>query len=255
MDKTTPGEKPEPMISQSDFDLCLHHIAHDVRASFRAVETIPGWIESALEPHKDQIPSEVFQHLQMLETHARRADQLLIDLRDFALLGRDGATDTPVQVELACKNAVISARIPEQFSVETKIAVAELFVPQVDLEKLLVILISNAVKHHDKTTGNIHIQFAKDPVSIRVIDDGPGIEPEHRDKVFELLSTLQSRDQCEGSGVGLALAKKIVSSWGGTIRIKDPDHANDPGRGAEVEISLPDSVLTPRSAAQSPMQE
>jgi len=71
-------------------------------------------------------------------------------------------------------------------------------------------------------------------VEFVVRDDGPGIAPEFHERAFQLFQTLKPRDQAEGSGMGLALVKKIVESQGGTVGI---DSA--PGGGAAFHFTWP----------------
>ncbi len=85
---------------------------------------------------------------------------------------------------------------------------------------------------------------------IVVADDGPGIRPEHRERVFGLFQTLRSRDEVEGSGMGLAMVKRQIEAVVGQIWVTDvPD-----GRGTEMHFTWPTAwpatlVKTPEAAA------
>ena len=83
-------------------------------------------------------------------------------------------------------------------------------------------LIDNGLKHHDRTAGRITVAMRAidGGVEFRVSDDGPGIPVRFRDRVFEIFKTLASRDEVEGSGIGLAIVKKMVELHGGQIRIE-----------------------------------
>jgi signal transduction histidine kinase len=91
------------------------------------------------------------------------------------------------------------------------------------LETVFRNLIENAVKHHHRPAqGRVVIaaQAAGDFVEFTVADDGPGIEPEYHERVFDVFQTLRPRDELEGSGMGLAIVKKLVESYGGTITVE-----------------------------------
>ena len=87
-------------------------------------------------------------------------------------------------------------------------------------------MISNAVKHHDAGGGTIQIE-ARDlgtEYEFRVRDDGPGIPRQYQERIFSLFQTLRSRDEVEGSGMGLAIVKKIVESVDCRIAVQsDPE--------------------------------
>ena len=75
---------------------------------------------------------------------------------------------------------------------------------------------------------------AEDPTAC-ILYHGPGIEPEYHQRIFDMFSTLRSRDEVEGSGIGLALIKKIVERWGGQVSV-----ISVPGeRGATFRFTMP----------------
>jgi signal transduction histidine kinase len=93
---------------------------------------------------------------------------------------------------------------------------------KVPLELVLRNLISNAIKHHDKPAGLIEISAKLNDgfVEFVVKDNGPGIAPEHQQRVFGMFQTLKPRDEIEGSGIGLALIKKAVETVGGKVGVE-----------------------------------
>ena len=94
------------------------------------------------------------------------------------------------------------------------------------LQKILLNLMGNTVKHHDRGTGTIRIDtiIKGDRLCVEYFDDGAGIPPEYHDKIFELFQTLRPRDDLEGSGLGLAITKKLIEFFDGTVTISsDPN--------------------------------
>src|SRR6185437_4041999 len=125
---------------------------------------------------------------------------------------------------------------PEGFTVEVPPSLAGIEVNRMPLEAILINLISNAIKHHDKNVGRIEI-FAEDigphyRFSIR--DDGPGIPAQFHEQIFKMFQTLKPRDKVEGSGMGLALARKHVETSGGTMTLESA-----PGRGSTFSFTWP----------------
>jgi len=98
-------------------------------------------------------------------------------------------------------------------------------------------LFTNAIKHHDRSTGNIHLGWQvknKDYYEFSVTDDGPGIPPAYHNRVFVMFQTLRPRDEVEGSGMGLALVKKIIETYGGRTSI-----VSDGNRGTSINFTWP----------------
>jgi signal transduction histidine kinase len=87
------------------------------------------------------------------------------------------------------------------------------------LEQVLRNLINNAIKHHPTKQGSVTVyaQDKGDEVLFAVEDDGAGIPAEFTEKVFQMFQTLKPRDEIEGSGMGLAIVKRIVEWQGGRI--------------------------------------
>jgi signal transduction histidine kinase len=108
------------------------------------------------------------------------------------------------------------------------------------LEQVLRNLFTNAIKHHDSSTGCIKLDWQlknKDYYEFSVTDDGPGIPPEYHERVFVMFQTLRPRDEVEGSGMGLALVKKIVGTYGGKTSI-----VSDGVRGTSIHFTWPVSI-------------
>jgi signal transduction histidine kinase len=97
------------------------------------------------------------------------------------------------------------------------------------LEQVFRNLIGNAVKHHPGPEGRVVVscQEQDDQYVFAVEDDGEGIPKEYADRVFEMFQTLKSRDQVEGSGMGLAIVNRIVAWQGGRVWFEPPPE----GRG------------------------
>lgn len=93
---------------------------------------------------------------------------------------------------------------------------------RVELSQVFSNLIGNAIKHHHRPDGTIRVAWNNDGQAFRfaVSDDGPGIALQYYEKIFVIFQTLAPRDKVEGSGLGLALVKKIVERQGGRIWVE-----------------------------------
>jgi signal transduction histidine kinase len=103
-------------------------------------------------------------------------------------------------------------------------------------QQLFQNLLSNAIRCNDKPQGRIVVSCNEAGGERRysVADNGPGIEPRHYERVFQMFQTLDARDEDRGTGVGLALVRKIVELHGGRIWIE-----SEPGRGCTFHFTLP----------------
>jgi len=226
---------------QEGFDRFLYLITHDLRACFRALKTIPEWIRE--DYGGSGAPPELDAHLDMLVTQARRGDRMLLDLREYSRVGRLCGSVVTQEIGTLATRCWATLGPPEDMTLDLARATGQVTLPQEDAVRLFTALLDNAVKHRDATGGTVTIRSTSNSrLVIRVEDDGPGIDPAYRDKAFELLSTLRPRDACEGSGVGLALARRIVEAAGGSIGLEDGLE----GKGLSVVISLP--VASPAPA-------
>jgi signal transduction histidine kinase len=104
------------------------------------------------------------------------------------------------------------------------------------LQQVLINLVSNALKHHDKKTGCIEVSVEDlgTKLEFTVRDDGPGIPPEFHEQIFKMFQTLKPRDQVEGSGMGLAMVRKYIEFAGGQIAVE-----SEVGRGSTFRFSWP----------------
>ena len=83
-------------------------------------------------------------------------------------------------------------------------------------------LISNAIKHHHRADGSLHISGRDlgDVYEFAIADDGPGIAPAQHDRVFEIFQAVNPQNRSDSTGIGLSIVKKIIETEGGTIRLE-----------------------------------
>jgi signal transduction histidine kinase len=131
-----------------------------------------------------------------------------------------------------------TSHVPAGFTIRCDSSLETVQIYRVPLEQILHNLINNAIKHHDRETGNVTVSVASNGQRLRfsVIDDGPGIPVEYRNLIFDMFKTLKPRDEKEGSGMGLALVRKIVERMGGVCGVESVRE-----RGAEFWFEWPKS--------------
>jgi PAS domain S-box-containing protein len=198
----------------TELDNFVYTASHDLRAPLMGISSIVHWI---LEDDRT-LASESRERLGLIVGRIERMKQLLTDIRDYARTD-DHATPSgaPVSAASLVANVAATAHVPPGFSIRGDPSLERVQVQRVPLEQVFHNLVNNAIKHHDRPAGTVTISVQHtDPwLRFSVVDDGPGIPEEYRETIFEMFKTLKPRDEVEGSGMGLALVRKIVGRMGG----------------------------------------
>ncbi len=224
--------------SNEELERFAYVASHDLKAPLRAIDNLSQWIQEDLG---DVLEGETREHMVLLRSRVARMDRLLDDLLEYSRVGRkdaDGTFDVVTAREVV-DDVLLLIEPPPGFVLEIGEGLAHAEVNRMPLQQVLINLLSNAIKHHDRADGRITVEVARDAGQYRfeVGDDGPGIDQAHHGRIFEMFQTLQPRDSVEGSGMGLALVKKLVEQQGGTIRVE-----STPGHGARFCFSWPQSL-------------
>lgn len=222
-----------------------HAASHDLRSPLRALRTIPHWINSDLRDAFGEVPAAVQQHIELLEQQSLRLEKMLDALMLYASIGTHQEAQDAVSVQGILGRLRDEIELPPGFELELELQDQEqqLLVPASELRLVLDNLVENALLHHHRDAGRVTISTARVPDSliISVMDDGPGIPERHHQAVLKIFSTLVSRDTVEGSGMGLAIARKIVNQWQGELQI---DTGDDTG-GTRISLFIPASRCKP----------
>ena len=214
-------------------DEFVYTASHDLRAPLVGVNRLAQWI---LEDDP-AVAGKSRERLLTIQGRITRMARLLDDIRDYARAGQASAPAGLAMTASALVADVLSAlEVPAGFSVRCDAALAGVPVSRVPLQQVLHNLIANALKHHDRATGAISVTVQEQGERLRFIveDDGPGIPLEYRQDIFDMFRTLRPRDVIEGSGMGLALVRRIVERMGGACGVEGPA-----GRGARFWFDWP----------------
>lgn len=232
--------QPPPIVEKQsgasqDIEDFIYLISHDVRASVRALLELPRWIEEDLEEAGVKIDGSVAASIELMNRHTGRLDRMLVDLLTFSRIGRMQEVREN-HLPRVLDQVLEDIPVPAGFAVIRDMECDQLVMGDRDVLTLFDAMVGNALKHHDKSSGQIVISTSVQAgeVVLSVADDGPGIPPEYRENVFGAMRTLRPRDEVEGSGMGLANVRKIATLYGGSARITDSPY----GRGTLVEARV-----------------
>jgi len=202
----------------AELERFVYVASHDLKAPMRGIDNLVTWIEQDLEGKFDD---ETQENLTLLRGRVHRMEDLLDGLLEYSRIGHTATKAEAVDTRELVADIVDFLALPNGFTVEMPDPMPVLTTEKVSLEQVFRNLIGNAVKHHDRDEGRITVSASNNGewCEFSVSDDGPGIPPEFHERVFTMFQTLKSRDEVEGSGMGLALVKKEVELHSGTILI------------------------------------
>lgn len=207
--------KTELSKAKDELNEFIYLASHDLKAPLNAIDNLATWLADDIG---SQINEESQSHLLMIKSRIKRAKLLVNDLLLHSRIGKETE-----EYELIDFNQLATDCFEQITTNEFQLDVegCDLTLPKKSLILVLTQLISNAVKHHNTDSGKIRVKCKKLKYAyqIEVSDDGPGINPKDHEKVFKKFQTLKSRDEVEGSGMGLALVEKTLSLYAGKISL------------------------------------
>jgi signal transduction histidine kinase len=222
----------------SDLDELAYAASHDLRAPLVCLSQLVGELELELG---DADCETVRRHLAEVRRQVRRSDTLLQGIGQF---WRAGAGPVRPRVErvtleqlVGRAQGALALESPPGARVEASPGALLLELEAAPVTEALRCLIDNALRHAAKD--DVHVQVSAAPHdeggwAFLVSDDGPGIPPAYRDRVWRLFFTLKPRRGDAGPGIGLAVVRRLVESRGGAVWIADA-----PSGGASVGFTWP----------------
>ncbi|MFC4122322.1 sensor histidine kinase [Nonomuraea zeae] len=222
--------------SNGELEQFAYVASHDLQEPLRKVASFTQMLEQRYGPQLDE---RAKQYIYYAVDGAKRMQLLINDLLDFSRVGRVTGEKTVVESGAALDTALenLSATIEDTGAVITRDDLPAVTGNRLQLTQLFQNLIENAVKFRSDEAPRIHIGAVRSGAmwELSCADNGIGVEPKYADRIFLIFQRLHARDVYPGTGIGLALCRKIVEYHGGTLWL-DGDAA---GRGATFRWTLP----------------
>jgi light-regulated signal transduction histidine kinase (bacteriophytochrome) len=221
--------------SNQDLEQFAYVASHDLQEPLRAVAGCGQILQRRYGHQLEPMAGELIQH--MVEG-AARMQALILDLLAFSRVGARGHELVPIDSAEALKRALkqLEGAMSESHA-ELEVASLPRVRGDVDqLTQLFQNLMGNAIKYRSDAPVKIAIDARSNGSSwqFSVRDNGIGIEPQYFEKIFVLFQRLHTREEYPGTGIGLAICKKIVERHGGRIWVE-----STLGQGTSFHFTLP----------------
>jgi signal transduction histidine kinase len=212
-------------------------VSHDLKAPLRGIE---GFARVLVEDYGGTLDETGRRHLARIQTAASRMGQLIDDLLRYSRIERRVVERRPVALgpllDALCEEMAedLDAR---GLAITRDLAVTHVPAEREGLREALANLLTNAVKFSPDRGEAISVRSRRDGESIviTVVDRGIGFDMKYHDRIFRMFERLHSQDAYPGTGVGLAIVRRVAERHGGRTWAE-----STPGQGTAFHIALPD---------------
>lgn len=240
-DKKLADEKLEYMMadiqrSNKELEQFAYVASHDLQEPLRMVSS---YMQLLQRRYKDKLDNDANDFINYAVDGSKRMQELIRDLLAYSRVGsRPGKELEPIDTETVLDHAIrnLGVSIKESGAVITHGSMPTMFADGLQITQLFQNLISNAIKYCNEVPPRIHISAEqnKKAVTFSVSDNGIGIDPQYYERIFTIFQRLHSREKYSGTGIGLAICKKIVERHNGKIWVESL-----PGEGSTFYFTIP----------------
>ncbi|HET6843631.1 MAG TPA: ATP-binding protein [Candidatus Angelobacter sp.] len=212
--------------------------SHDLQEPLRMVASYMQLLSSR---YKGKLDSDADEFIAFAVDSASRMQRLIQGLLAYSSVGTKGQELIATSSEDALQQALLNLRgaIEESGAQITHNPLPAVMADEMQLVQLFQNLIGNGIKYQNPGVPKIHISAARNggkKWNFSVTDNGLGIDPQYYEKIFGMFQRLHKREEFVGTGIGLAICKKIVERHGGKISVE-----SRPGHGSTFSFALAES--------------
>ena len=196
--------------------------SHDLQEPLRMVAS---YTQLLSRRYKGKLDADADEFIAFAVDGASRMQRLIQDLLTYSRVGTKGRDLRHTSSEDALEQAVVNLRgsVEGSGALVTHDSLPTVLADEMQLTQLFQNLIGNAIKYHNPGTPHVHISAAMNgdkKWTFAVKDDGIGIDPQYFERIFGMFQRLHKREEFAGTGIGLAICKKIVERHGSTISVE-----------------------------------
>lgn len=221
--------------SNRDLEQFAYVASHDLQEPLRMVGS---YVQLLARRLGDRLDGELREYMDFAVDGARRMQRLINDLLDFSRIGTRGALHEPVAVSGVVDGVVERLRmaIEEAGGEVSRDPLPTVLADPLQLDRLFQNLLANALKFRGERPPRVHVTAAREGAEwvFTVRDNGIGFDPRYAERVFVIFQRLHGREEYPGTGMGLAICKRIVERHGGRIWVESV-----PGEGSTFRFTLP----------------
>ncbi|MCA9944528.1 MAG: hypothetical protein KC449_13660 [Anaerolineales bacterium] len=233
-------DKRNRLLESSNADLLqfAYTVSHDLQEPLRM---ITAYLQLLTQRYSNDLDEEAKEFIGFAIDGAKRMKQLIANLLTYSRVNQD--TRSFDQVDLAKVLQIVQINLDWQIrdanALITNDKLPTITADKTQMIQLLQNLVSNAIKFRKNDGIKIHVSAKKvgDDWIIGVADNGIGIDPKLADKIFTVFKRLHTIDEYPGSGIGLAICKKVVENHFGSIWVD-----SEVGTGSVFSFSIPDNL-------------
>ncbi|WP_321421937.1 PAS domain S-box protein [uncultured Methanobacterium sp.] len=221
--------------SNAELEQFAYVASHDLQEPLRM---ITSFLQLLQRRYEHQLDTNANEFIQFAVDGAARMQELVNDLLAYSRIERKTGKFEDVDTEDILKQITFESRLLIEEN-NADISYDNLPVVRADYPQMVQVfqnLLSNSIKYNNQERPTIHVSAEKRDKDwlFKVEDNGIGIDPKHGERVFKIFQRLHARDEYEGTGIGLAIVKRIVERHGGMIW-----YESQPGQGSTFYFNIP----------------